>query len=342
MTSPLRVLTSHEDEEYHRVIYDELAGRAVDAGIYGAEDWDDRQLDAELRQWDLFHLHWPEWFLGSAQTHRRFVAALRRADTGIVWSQHNLRPHRPDAAHTEIYQIWAQAADAVIHHSRWGAGIARASLQYRDDCIHQVIAHPHFGPLRAPTGSRQAVEAHLGWPPGVIRLAIVGSPRPGKCVADAVRAFSASDRRDLELRAFGLDTSDIGETAPNPRIHIEPYVRVDRATYDARLTACDALIMPFHATPMLTTGTVADAIAHGLPCLTSDWDFLVEVLGPAAIEYGGRPSDLTGALNRLSADDLARAAAETVLLRDRHAPGRIAGLVYDLLSAVWAKGRRAR
>ena len=90
-----------------------------------------------------------------------------------------------------------------------------------------------------------------------------------------------------------------------------PYELVDRASYERRLHAFDALVMPFDPEgEMLATGTVGDAIAAGLPTLASSWPYLAEALGDAAITYGRTEDDLLGCLESLDAADLALAAGE--------------------------------
>jgi len=100
------------------------------------------------------------------------------------------------------------------------------------------------------------------------------------------------------------------EVPDDPRIVALRYEEVPRAEYDRRLAALDALVMPFDPDgEMLTTGTVADAVGHGLATLASEWAFLTEALGDAAITYGRTEDDLVACLEALTAEDLRRAAA---------------------------------
>ena len=335
--APLRVLTSDDATDYHRLIYDRLAGFVIDRGLNRIAGWNGGHLGSVLHDVEVFHLHWPEWLLGpNIEEHRSFVDALHRAEVSIVWSQHNIRPHSDRSEWRAIYQLWAHAADGVIHHSKWGKDTALAVQRYRRSCRHLVAYHPHFGPMLASHEPRSEIEARLGWRRDVLRLVIVGSPRPGKKVVDAMTAFSRCRRSDVELRIFSLAESD--RIPDDRRVFAERYTRVDRTTYDRRLAASDALIMPYHHTPMLTTGTVADAIAHGLPCLVSEWPFLPETLGDAAIVYGSSPSDLVEFLNRLDQPTLARAAAAARTLQGPLSAHRIAHTVYDFLQEI----RRAK
>jgi glycosyltransferase involved in cell wall biosynthesis len=334
----LRVLTLDHVSDYHRIIYDRLNGLVIDAGLDNAVRWE--RLDRQLEGVDIFHLHWPEWLLApDIELHRRFAAALRRAAISVVWSQHNLTPHSFHAGWADIYQFWAQAADGVIHHSDWGMTKALAAHRYRAECQHIVVHHPHFGPLAKPQGTRREIEASLGWRSDVLRLTVIGRPRTGKLVTYAIDAFTRCRRPDLELRVFSLAASE--RSSADSRVFAEPYSRVDRAIYDQRLAASDALIMPFHQTSMLTTGTVADAVAHELPCLVSDWAFLTETLGDAAIVYGSQPMELLPLLDKLGESELARASAVASALKDKYDPEVIARTIYSFLQDVRQLGTTA-
>ena len=51
------------------------------------------------------------------------------------------------------------------------------------------------------------------------------------------------------------------------------------------------------------------AIGLGLPALASDWGYLREALGPAAISYGATADDLAATIDALTDEQLAAAAA---------------------------------
>ncbi len=328
---PLRVLTMDHVSDYHRVIYDQLGKLVHDSGLGNEICW--KCLDRQVEGIDVFHLHWPEWLLPpDIALHQRFAAALRRASISVVWSQHNLTPHDRNPIWWDLYRFWAYQADGAIHHSKWGRAKRLETQRFRPECRHVVAPHPHFGPLVRPHGNRHEIEARLGWRHDVLRLAIIGRPRPGKHVTDAIDAFARCRRTDIELRVFSLAPNE--NPAADPRVHAEPHIRVDRAIYDLRLAASDALILPFHQTPMLTTGTVADAIAHGLPCLVSDWGYLTEVLGDAGIVYGCQPSGLRKCLDQLDESALARARTAALALREEFSPKRSARTIYRLLQDV--------
>src|SRR5690606_23598995 len=116
------------------------------------------------------------------------------------------------------------------------------------------------------------------------------------------------------------------------RVVALPYEMVDRDEYDRRLSALDALVMPFDPDgEMLTTGTIGDALGFGLPTLASSWQFLTEELGDAAITYGRTEDDLVACLDTLDRSALDEAAAAAVQRRPRHEWSAIAELTYTEL-----------
>jgi glycosyltransferase involved in cell wall biosynthesis len=149
-----------------------------------------------------------------------------------------------------------------------------------------------------------------------LRIGLVGAPRADKLVDEFLEGVRRSRRTDLKVVCWSLDADD--RVPVDPRIAIaEPYAMVDEATYALRLSACDAIALPFRPDgDMLGTGTVFDAIGVGLVSLTSDWDFLTEMLGDGGIVVGHRADDIAAALDSLDDERIAAARAATLDRRE--------------------------
>ncbi|HVF31701.1 MAG TPA: hypothetical protein VM933_01580 [Acidimicrobiales bacterium] len=319
VTPKLRVLSTELRHHYTRAVFDPLVARGdvVEAQVSRRRPPGD---SVDLRDWDLFHLHWPEWYLGSdVARHRAAVEQLQAAGVRIVWTQHNLVPHDKDPRLADVYAVWAAAADGVVHHSQYGRRRVEGRHHYRDDAVHTVIPHPSFGVVDRPP--RRADDP--------IRLGVVGAPRAEKDVQGVLDAFAATRRSDLSLHVWSLRGDE--RVPDDPRIHAEAYATVDRAVYDARLAALDAVVLPFAEGDMITTGTVGDVVAAGLAALVSGWGYLVEALGTAGLPYG---DDLTATLEALDRERLDAAAAAAASLRPSMAPTRVADLHLALFEAV--------
>jgi glycosyltransferase involved in cell wall biosynthesis len=313
VTPLLRVASTEHEHHYHRSLYDALAGRVLDVAFPRQAPGSPALAREHLRHVDFFHLHWPEWLWGpDPEVHRRLIGILREAEVRILWTQHNLVPHRKDDRYATIYDLWAGAADAAIHHSRWGEAQARERFRFGPHTIHRVIPHGHFGNLLSGTerAERAAVEAELGLPPCAARIGVIGAPRVEKKTQMLMDAFAAAcPREDFQLLVLALGPDDV--VPDDPRIHAIPFPgqQAPRDVFNRRLGTLDVLAIPIEGGDYLTTGQFADAVGLGIPALVSDWPFLVEMLGDAAIVYGRGREALERCLAGLDPERIERAAA---------------------------------
>ncbi len=126
VATPFRVMSSRAGHRYDMALYGALNGRVDRIGMPASFPDDESTFLAALDGIDLFHMHWPELLL--ERTHASARAIDRAlAETGvmrIVWTQHNLLPHTEKNDWPAIYQLWADAAMGIIHHSQWGLDLA--------------------------------------------------------------------------------------------------------------------------------------------------------------------------------------------------------------------------
>ncbi|MEJ7775076.1 MAG: hypothetical protein WKF72_09735 [Nocardioidaceae bacterium] len=308
VTPDILLATTEPDHQYSRFLYPAMPGVATLPA--GPPDVD---LGRRLRDVDVVHLAWPERWPGiNVDSTLRAIDQIRSSDTAIVWTQHNLIPHRDrSAASRRVYELWAEAADGVIHHSEYGRRRALATYEYRTT-LHFVIPHGHWGScFPEPAPARSSVEREEGWAPANIRLAIIGRPRADKALQEAVDAFHEVSRSDMQLVArLGPDV----RVPPDSRIVLLDHV--SSMQYYRRLTAVDGIVLPFVGETMLTTGTAFDCIGGGIAPIASDWGYLDETFGDAAIWYS--PGSLTSCLDSLTDESLRRSGAAAAALRGRH------------------------
>jgi glycosyltransferase involved in cell wall biosynthesis len=304
VTPHLRVATTADDHLYNRSLYSRLAGGVVTSQAHPNCVHRPRAL-ADI---DVLHVHWPEWWQGlDLERNRTALERLRSAGTPILWTSHNLLPHRArDEDAVALYQIWADHADAIIHHTEWGRDQALARYTYRADAIHRVIPHGHWGAQFAQLAdvARADVEAELGLEPCAMRLGVIGAPRPEKDVQLVLDAFHACSRQDLQLLVVSIDGEDVPD---DPRILALPARFEHVWVYYQRLKAIDAIVFPFKE-GMLMTGTAFDAIGGRKAAITSDWPLLDAVFGDAAIRYGSTRDQLRDCFEALTPDALAASA----------------------------------
>ena len=302
VTPRLRVASTIHGHPYDRSLYDPLANRVVASGAGIPDD----KLIRRLRDIDVLHMAWPEWWSGvDPDRTAEVLGQVKATVTAIVWTQHNLLPHffKTDEA-AASYQLWAEAADAVIHHSEVGRDVALDTYRYGSNTEHYVIAHGHWGrEYEAVAGTtRQDVELSEGWAPCGLRVAVIGTPRVEKDLQLVVDAVAACARDDIQL----VIRVDLSVAVPDdPRI-IAEHGHLDFNQYLRRMKAFDAVILPFAPTGMLTTGTAFDCLGAGVPAITSDWDFFDETFAGADIRYGSTVADLTRCLDELTPQELDR------------------------------------
>jgi hypothetical protein len=336
VTPKLRVASSAFGHHYDDGLYRHLTGDVARTRLRTERLRDPDGLARSLQAVDVLHMHWPEWTTGiDVECASTFVDVLRACDVRVVWTMHNLAPHGApsDEAATAIYELWAGTADAVLHHSEWGACTARERYRYRPDALHRVVPHLHWGELMDAAGSSARAEAEqaLGLEPCGLRLGLVGAPRGAKDTQLVLDAFAATKRDDVQLLVCSLDRELVPDDA---RITAVPYEMVPRPLYDQRLRCIDVFVLPFSASGMLTTGTVGDVVAMGAAALVSGWPYLHEALGDAAIPYGTSTDDLTDCIEGLDAATIARAATACRALRAAYAPARVAAQLMEVLEEV--------
>lgn len=311
VTPDLLIATTEPHHQYSRSLYEAIPDATViPAGL------PDGDLARRLRSVDVLHVAWPERWVGlDPDASRHAIEQLRAAGVRIVWTQHNVLPHRDQSeAARRTYSLWAEAADGIIHHSHYGKQIALAFHRYRR-ARHYVIPHGHWGSyFPTVTPDRSSVEVEEGWPSASIRLAIIGQPRREKSLQAVVDAVAESDREDIQLVArLSVET----RVPPDPRI-IATYGHLGAARYYRRLTAVDGVILPFHGDTMLTTGTALDCIGGGIAAVSSPWGFLRETFGDSAIWYGGTQEDLVACLSSLTPETLHAAGSASRALQPLH------------------------
>lgn len=311
VTPRLRVASTIHGHPYDRSLYDPLADRVVASGAGIPDD----KLIRRLRDIDVLHMAWPEWWSGvDPERTAEVLGQVTATGTAIVWTQHNLLPHffKTDEA-AASYQLWAEAADAVIHHSQGGRNVALATYRYGSHTDHHVISHGHWGREYEAVANitRQDVELAEGWPPCGLRLAVIGTPRAEKDLQLVVDAVAACQRDDIQL----VIRVDLSVAVPDdPRI-IAEHGHLDFNQYLRRMKAYDAVILPFAPAGMLTTGTAFDCLGAGVPAITSDWDFFNETFAGADIRYGSTVEDLARRLEGLTPEELDRSRQALIVRR---------------------------
>lgn len=273
----------------------------------------------DLRYVDIFHLHFVDAFGRDRSQTAQLITELKAAKTRIVWTAHDLTPHTKQQHHFDpIFQLWAEAADGVIHHSHSGERRMRERYQFRPSTLHTVIEnrcrqeYSDFALLK----KRSVFEAELGLTPTSIPIGLLGSPRVERKVLEFLEGVAMSSVQDLQVVCWSLRPDEVAPR--DERIKIaEPWRYVTDRTHAKRLAVCDLVALPFDPDgEMLTTGVVSDAVAMGIGILASEWEFVTETAGAAAIPCGHLARDIATCLDSLKVEDVIKAREASVALRE--------------------------
>ena len=256
---------------------------------------------------DIFHLHFVDELGFDVEKTTNFIAELKRAGIKIVWTAHDLTPHSKEhVLFDPIFSAWASAADGVIHHSQFGENLMKERYDFGPDTVHAVITHRHRREHAnlAVLKERSSIEAKWGLAPTPIRIGLLGSPRVERQVMNFLQGVTLSTSHDFQVVCWSLRPSD--QPPRDPRIAIsEVYQFTSDAVHERRLAICDLIALPFDPDgEMLTSGFVSDAVGMGLGLLVSDWGFLKETCGDAAISCGNTPETVAECLNGLTVSDV--------------------------------------
>jgi hypothetical protein len=268
---------------------------------------------------DIFHLHFVDELGFDLEKTTALIAELKGARVKIVWTAHDLTPHSKEHGRFDpIFAAWAAAADGVIHHSHFGETLMQQRYHFGPDTVHTVIIHPYRREHShlAVLNQRSSIEAKWGLTPTPLRIGLLGSPRVERQVMNFLRGVTLSTSQNFQVVCWSLRPSD--NPPRDPRIAIaEAYRFTSDEVHERRLAICDLIALPFDPDgEMLTSGFVSDAIAMGLGLLTSDWGFLEETCGDAAIACGHTPETVAECLNGLTMSDVRAAKAASRTLRE--------------------------
>lgn len=313
--SPIRVafLPTYANP-YQRLLAGGLAGHDVAVemvtGLPSA-GW----LRARRGELDILHLHWLDglymarwrtpWQVSAFVNRWRLARALGYR---LVWTAHNVLPHRPVAltpVHVAIRRLVMAQADAVIAHC--AAGRRELLARFPRSGPVAVIPLGSYAGVYPTTAGRATARAALGLPESSFVYLALGNIAAYKGLerfAAAFRATAGDDdvaiiagrNRDARLvrrlqQAAGAD----------PRLRLRAEFIPDQAM-QPYLAAADVVVAPFER--ILTSSTVMVALSYGRPVIVPDLGCLPELVRDAGLIYrADDPGGLADALRAIKRAD---------------------------------------
>jgi beta-1,4-mannosyltransferase len=275
VTASLRVLAwpafANRGNPYHAQLYTALAGLGVEVREYspGALAGDD---------WDVLHLHWPEFLLGRrpARATAAFVARVvraKRAGRRVVWTVHNLAPHDGEWRGHALYRLTSHLTDGVIAHSDASLAAARARHRALRRRPATVVPHGHYRDVYPSTGDRDDARRSLGLEPHHRAVLCFGAIRPYKRVDHLLDTFARTPGDDLRLLVAGQPTPELrpliellAALDPRVQLHLDFVPDDDVARW---FTAADLVVLP-HDSSVLDSGVALLGLSFDRPVLGPD------------------------------------------------------------------------
>lgn len=262
----------------------------------------------------LIHLHWVFAFafpggqrfpvIRSAAYlwFRIWLHTCRLAGLRLVWTAHNVLPHRPVFPDdVSARRVLVRASDLVLAHSP--AALAELAALGAVARQSAVVGHGPIAPAY-PVGWRRAADP-AGGPR---RFLFFGQVHEYKGVDDLLTAFAAMPAEvsasllvagrceDAQLRGRLSElASRAGERVTLRLEHIPQ----DEVT--GVLSAADVVVLPYRS--VTTSGSAMLALAHGRPLLVPDLPGLADLPDQAVIRYRGGIPALAEVLERLARTD---------------------------------------
>lgn len=276
---------------------------------------------------DILHYHWLYGlYMANWRTPAQAAAFLRRfrlaraLGYGIVWTAHNVLPHRAAGLrplHVAIRRLMMASADAVIVHCE--AARRELTVQFPRSGPVAVIPHGNYAGLY-PTPDRASARQQLGLPPGsfvYLSLGNIAAYKGLQRYVDVFRATAAAD--DIALIA-GRNRDAAGVRRLERLAAIDSRLRLSAGFVPDEqmgryLAAADVLVAPFER--ILTSGSVIAALSAGLPVIAPDLGCLPELIGDAGMVYPAeQPDGLVGALAAIKTADRRRMRARAAAIAE--------------------------
>lgn len=234
-----------------------------------------------LRNWDIWHLHWPERLPTEGRLFRIsarllvFVVLLilaRLFRMKLVWTVHNLAAH--NRAHPRLEALFmdrfVRRVDGIILLTQRSLQLAWTRFPAVRTKPVAVIPHGHYLDYYASSTGRAEARASLNLEDDGRVLLFIGRINPYKNVVELIQQFRLMSEPNLALVVAGESQqvslkNEIKLAASGDqriRLHLHP---VSDNRLHLFLNAADLVVAPFKA--MLNSGTVLLALSFARPVL---------------------------------------------------------------------------
>jgi beta-1,4-mannosyltransferase len=235
---------------------------------------------AIFKNYDILHLHWPEYYLGRSGPKAIvgtlgllvLVFWLRLRGTCIVWTVHNLHSHKTFFPRAErwFWRVLTPMLDGYIGLSETSLRLAREELPALRSIPSFVIPHGHYRSSYPATISKADARRRLGISQEQSVVLFFGGISAYKNVPHLVQTFRRAALENATLLIAGFASSredernvkEAVEGSKNVQLH---YRRIPSEEVQKFFAAADVVVLPF--LEIMNSGSAILALSFDRPVL---------------------------------------------------------------------------
>ncbi len=289
------------DNPYTKLLYEAVQSLGVEVEDFSP--W-----KALWRRYDIFHAHWPEYYLVHPNPLKAVVGTLgvlsclcwmRLRGTRVVWTVHNLRSHNFPRPRLErlYWRVFPRMVDGFLALTPAGLDQARAQFPHLRNLPGFVVPLGNYLNAYPNDITKQEARSRLEIEPNQPVLLFLGIIAKYKNVPALAAAFRGLPDPDARLVIAGRFNSDEEEAATREAADGDARVRIYSGYVDAKdlqvyLNAADLVVLPFRE--ILNSASALLALAFHRPVLVPALGAMPELqttFGPAWVRlYEGEIS----------------------------------------------------
>lgn len=283
--APVRLVhfaPNYKGNPYQRMLYAGLPG--INARAVPVKDITEHLAgQAASGRPGLFHLHWTNTILQSAETEMeararldaftRALESFTAAGGTLIWTIHNVVPHDADFVDLEVELATTILRYAARVHLLSAQTIDQASSFYAIDPTKAVVIElSSYHGVYPNTVSRSEARAALGIAPTDKTLLVAGYIRPYKGIDRMLEVFDDLLAEDATLRLLiagrPLDAEGVADLearcAAHPRV-VSRFARIPDDELQLWYGAADVAVLPY--TNILNSAAFRLATSLGVPAV---------------------------------------------------------------------------
>jgi beta-1,4-mannosyltransferase len=279
------------DNPYGELLYRDMSNFGIEVECFSP--W-----RAFWRRYDIFHLHWPEYYLNRCWPKALVgtllvllsTAWLRTRGTRILWTVHNPHSHAFSHPVTEawFWRMFTAMLDGFVSMSEYCTKWVWREIPRLREAETALIPHGHYREsYSAPTGKGYARDA-LGLGPRKTVLLFFGGVSPYKKVPHLIATFRRAALPNAMMMIAGRADSKKHGRQVEMTANEDPSIRLDLrpipvGEVEVLFSAADLVVLPF--SDIMHSGSAILALSLNKPLLVPATGCLPELQARTGSEW---------------------------------------------------------